>query len=41
MDRHFPVRPGRDDRQNAAHKQIFAEPVAIVALVGEQRLRLG
>jgi len=41
MNRHFPVRPGRDDQQNAAHEQVFAEPFAVVTLVGEQRLRLG
>ena len=41
MDWHLAVRPGRDDGQNAAHEQVFPEPVAVVAFVGEQRFGLG
>ena len=41
MDWSFPVRPGRDDGQDAAHEQVFAEAVAIITLVGEQRLGVG
>ena len=41
MDRHFAVRARRDDRQNAAHEQVFAEPVAIISLVGQQGLGFG
>jgi len=40
MDWSFPVRPGRNDRQNAAHEQVLAEPVAIVTFVREQRFGL-
>ena len=35
------VRAGRDDWQDAAHEQAFPEPVAVIALVGEQPLGLG
>ncbi len=38
MYRCLAVRAWRDDRQNAAHGQVFAEPVAVITLVGEQRL---
>lgn len=41
VDWHFAVRARRDDGQNAAHEQVFAEPVAIISLVGEQRPGLG
>lgn len=41
VGRDFPVRSWRDDGQNAVHEQVFAEPVAVVALVGEQRFRFG
>lgn len=41
MDWHLPVRPGRDNGQNSAHEQVFAEPIAVIALVGKQRLGLG
>ena len=35
------VRLGRDDRQDAAPQQLFADGVAIIALVGELGVRLG
>lgn len=41
MDWRFPVRPGRDNGQDPAQEQVFAEPVAVIALVGKQRLGLG
>lgn len=32
---------GRDDRQYAAHQQIFANSIAVISFVGEQSLGLG
>lgn len=32
---------GRDDRQDAVHQQIFADSIAVIALVGQQRLWRG
>ncbi|GEM_PF-4017922 len=37
MLRHLAVRSRRDDWEDAAHEQIFSEPVAVIALVRQQR----
>jgi hypothetical protein len=41
MFRRFAVRAGRDDRQNLAHDQVFAEPVAVITLSASSSLGLG
>lgn len=34
------VRARRDDRQDTPDQQVFAEPFAVIALIGRQRLGL-
>lgn len=41
MVRSLAVRSGQGDRQDTAHQQVFAEPVALIPLVSEQCFRLG
>src|SRR3546814_8549430 len=41
VSRHLAVGSWWNDRQNAAQEQVFAEPVAVIALVGEQTLGSG